>query len=145
MRRSPLSVMRVPGTIGTPPATANSATAPSRARSAGNGAAAPAARKTSKTRTANGKTTATAGKSTRSRTARTPRKRHITPEQALAQTQALLEAVFAAFTGDWYAAAAWRADLLQVESVTVTSVDEMGADLYHIAECSLTVYERISA
>jgi len=59
--------------------------------------------------------------------------------------QALLEAVFAAFTGDWYATAAWRADLLQVESVTVTSVDEMGADLYHIAECSLMVYERTSA
>jgi hypothetical protein len=58
--------------------------------------------------------------------------------------QALLEAVFTAFKGDWMAGTAWRADLLQVESVTVTSVDEMGADLYHIAECSLMVYERIS-
>jgi hypothetical protein len=43
------------------------------------------------------------------------------------------------------AGTAWRSDLLQVESVTVTSVDEMGADLYHIAECSLIVYERISS
>ena len=59
--------------------------------------------------------------------------------------QALLEAVFTAFQGDWLGAAAWRADLLQIESVTVTSVEEMGADLYHIAECSLIVYERISA
>lgn len=59
--------------------------------------------------------------------------------------QALLEAVFEAFKGDWYAAAAWRADLLQIESVTVTAVEETGADLYHIAECSLAVYERVSA
>ncbi len=59
--------------------------------------------------------------------------------------QALLEAIFTAFRGEWLASAAWRSDLLQVESVTVTSVDEMGADLYHIAECSLIVYERVSA
>lgn len=59
--------------------------------------------------------------------------------------QALLEAVFTAFTGDWYSTAAWRSDLLQIESVTVTNVDEMGADLYHIGECSLTVYERVSS
>jgi hypothetical protein len=57
--------------------------------------------------------------------------------------QALLEAVFTAFKGDWMAGTAWRADLLQIDSVTVTSVDEMGADLYHIGECSLVVYERI--
>ncbi len=59
--------------------------------------------------------------------------------------QALLEAVFWAFAGDWYGTAAWRADLLQIESVTVTAVEETGADLYHIAECSLAVYERVSA
>ncbi len=59
--------------------------------------------------------------------------------------QALIEAVFEAFKGDWYGTAAWRADLLQIESVTVTAVEETGADLYHIAECSLAVYERVSA
>lgn len=58
--------------------------------------------------------------------------------------QALLEAVFTAFKGDWVGTAAWRSDLLQIESVTITSVEETGADLYHIAECSLIVYERIS-
>lgn len=58
--------------------------------------------------------------------------------------QTLLDAVFTAFQGDWFSTAAWRSDLLQVESITVTSVDELGADLYHIAECSLIVYERIS-
>lgn len=57
--------------------------------------------------------------------------------------QALLEEVYEAFKGDWMAGAAWRADLLQIENVTVTSVDEMGADLYHIGESSLAVYERV--
>jgi hypothetical protein len=60
--------------------------------------------------------------------------------------QALLDAVFDEFKEDsGLGGTAFRSDLLQVENVTVTSVDEMGADLYHIAECSLSVYERISA
>jgi len=59
--------------------------------------------------------------------------------------QGLLDAIFEAFKADsGLSGTAFRSDLLQIDSVTVTTVDELGADLYHIGEASLVVYERVS-
>lgn len=36
-------------------------------------------------------------------------------------------------------------DQVQIEEVTVCLEDEYGGDLYHVAECTLTVHERVNA
>lgn len=59
--------------------------------------------------------------------------------------QGILDAIFEAFRSNpTLGETATRHDQVQIDEVTVCLEDEYGSDLYHVADCTLTVYERVN-
>jgi hypothetical protein len=59
--------------------------------------------------------------------------------------QGILDAIFEAFRANpTLNATATRHDQIQIDDVTVCIEDEYGGNLYHVAECTLNVTERVN-